>query len=171
VVIAATSAPTEGSRIAVVARRRDPNAAEPGVKGRVAPGDTSCRAHAEEDSHGSTFLSTRVAFATVCLGRRPFGPTGMPRTVRSDEMYQGSAADHPLRGVSGGGALSRSSMAGSGYMRCTGSACLQTGSRKSMRRMRRLPQNGGSRCQGRAAAVGWDKRPSPGRASTGKTRR
>jgi hypothetical protein len=28
------------------------------------------------------------------LGPGPFGPTGMPRTVRSDEMHQGSAADH-----------------------------------------------------------------------------
>ena len=46
-VIAAARAPTEGSRVAVLARRRDPYAAEPGVKGRVAPGDPGCRAHAK----------------------------------------------------------------------------------------------------------------------------
>jgi hypothetical protein len=34
-------------------------AAEPGVKGRIAPGDPSCRGQAER-SHGSSVLSTRV---------------------------------------------------------------------------------------------------------------
>ena len=42
-VIAAAGAPTDGSRIAVVACRRDPHAAKPGIKGRVAPGDLGCR--------------------------------------------------------------------------------------------------------------------------------
>ena len=59
VVIAATGAPAEGNRVAVIARRRDPYAAEPGVKCRIAPGDPGCRAHAER-SHGSSALSTRV---------------------------------------------------------------------------------------------------------------
>jgi len=59
VVIAAAGAPAEGSGVAVVARRRDPDAAKPGVKCRVAPSDLGCRAHAER-SHGSSVLSTRV---------------------------------------------------------------------------------------------------------------
>jgi len=46
----------------------------------------------------------------------------------------------PLITSSRGVVLWRSSMAGSGYMRSTGSACLQTGSPKSTRRMRRPPQ-------------------------------
>ena len=65
-VIAAAGAPTDGSRIAVVACRRDPHAAKPGIKGRVAPGDLSCRAHAAS-SHRSSVLSTRVAFVTSRL--------------------------------------------------------------------------------------------------------
>ena len=65
-VIAAAGAPTDGSRIAVVACRRDPQAAKPGIKGRVAPGDLSCRAHAAS-SHRSSVLSTRVAFVTSRL--------------------------------------------------------------------------------------------------------
>src|SRR5215469_18220913 len=74
IVIAATGAPTAGSRVAVVARRGDPYAAEPGVKGRVAPGDPGCRAHAKR-SHDraycrvcSSILSTTPIWV-LCRGR------------------------------------------------------------------------------------------------------
>ena len=73
-VIAAAGAPTDGSRIAVVACRRDPHAAKPGIKGRVAPGDLSCRAHAES-SHRSRISAHYL---------RSVEPTGHPAGGRSE---------------------------------------------------------------------------------------
>ena len=87
-VIAAAGAPTDGSRIAVVACRRDPQAAKPGIKGRVAPGDLSCRAHAES-SHRSRISAHYL---------RSVEPTGHPAGGRSEI---GTLADVTLTAVFG----------------------------------------------------------------------
>ena len=135
--VVAASAPTEGSRIAVVARWRDPNAAEPRVKGRVAPGDLSCRAHAEKIHTVRAYCRRGWPSRQSAWGVGLSGPTGMPRfgrttcvndptLITSSRRFEGR---RPVEIVYG---------SGSGYMRCTCLAPLQSRSRKSIKRMRRL---------------------------------